>query len=405
MDIELIQQWIEANPWPAFGALLVLSFVAFLITRVVIGRGLVYLAKRTETKYDDIIVEHLRPYNISYITPLLLIFGFAYVLPEFTEQIKDFSLFFILWVVIITLNRLLNALNTIYESAPSFTGVSIQGYLDIVKLLFILIGVILSISLFTGESPIVLLSGLGALTAVLLLIFQNTILALVASIQIATNDLVKEGDWIEVPGYGADGDVIDISLHDVKVQNWDKTITYIPTYKLTETAYKNWRGMEESGGRRIKRSLYIDQGSIKFCTSEMIQNYKQIEALKPYLEQKIAEIEAENTARGIATSEAGINGRQLTNAGIFRTYIEAFLASREDIYHQEMTFLIRQLAPSPNGLPLEVYVFTKTTVWAEYESIQADIFDHLLAAASHFDLRIFQNPTGLDFANLAVPRN
>lgn len=405
MDIELIQKWIEANPWPAFGALLVLSFIAFLLTRVVVGRGLVYVAKRTETKYDDIIVEHLKPYNVSYITPLVLLYGFAYVLPEYTEQIKDFSLFFILWVVVITLNRLLNALNTIYESTPSFTGVSIQGYLDIVKLLFILVGIILSISLFTGQSPIVLLSGLGALTAVLLLIFQNTILSLVASIQIATNDLVKQGDWIEVPGFDADGDVIDISLHAVKIQNWDKTITYIPTYKLTETAYKNWRGMQESGGRRIKRSLYIDQGSIRFCTPEMLENYKQIETLKPYLEQKLAEIQAENTAKGISITDAGINGRQLTNVGTFRAYIEAFLASREDIYQQEMTFLVRQLAPSPNGLPLEVYVFTKTTVWAEYEGIQADIFDHLLAAASHFDLRIFQNPTGLDFANLALPRN
>jgi miniconductance mechanosensitive channel len=398
MDIELIQNWIEANPWPAFGALLVASLLVFLITRFVIARGLIYLAKRTETKYDDILVENLRPYSVTYVAPLLLIYSFAYILPDYTDLIKKFSLFLILWVVAITLIRLLTAMNKIYESAPSFTGVSIQGYLDIVKLLFILVALILSISMFTGQSPVVLLSGLGALTAVLLLIFQNTILSLVSSVQIATNDLVKEGEWIEVPSFDADGDVIDISLHAVKIQNWDMTISYIPTYKLTDTAFKNWRGMQESGGRRIKRSLYIDQASIKFCTPEMLQRYQQIQLIKPYMDQKMAEL-------GAQPSNPGINGRQLTNVGTFRAYIEAYLRNREDIHQTQLTFLVRQLAPSPNGLPLEVYVFTTTTEWAKYEHIQADIFDHLLAAASHFDLRIFQNPTGLDFSNLAAPRN
>lgn len=397
MDIELIQTWMEANPWPAFGAVLVLSLLVFLVTRFVIARGLIYLAGRTETKYDDIIVQQLRPYTVSYIAPLMVIFGFAYVLPEYTDLIKDLALFFTLWVVVITLVRLLNALNQVYESTPSFTGVSIQGYLDIVKLLFILVALILSISLFTGQSPIVLLSGLGALTAVLLLIFQNTILSLVSSVQIATNDLVKEGEWIEVPSFEADGEVIDISLHAIKVQNWDMTITYIPTYKLTDSAFKNWRGMQESGGRRIKRSLFIDQASIRFCTQEMLQRYMQVDLIRPYLEKKLEEIDVEY-------SGPGINGRQLTNVGTFRAYIEAYLSSRPDIHHQGLTFLIRQLAPSPTGLPLEVYAFTKTTEWAQYEHIQADIFDHLLAAASHFDLRIFQNPTGLDFSNLAASR-
>lgn len=398
MDTELLQSWIDSNPWPAFGALLVASLIVFLIARFVIARGLIYLAGRTETKYDDILVEYLRPYSITLIAPLLLIYGFAYVLPDYTELIKELSLFLVLWVVAITLIRLLNALNKIYESTPSFTGVSIQGYLDVVKLLFIIIALILSISMFTGQSPVVLLSGLGALTAVLLLIFQNTILSLVASVQIATNDLVKEGEWIEVPSFDADGDVIDISLHAIKIQNWDKTISYIPTYKLTDTAFKNWRGMQESGGRRIKRSLYIDQSSIHFCTQEMINRYSQVDLIKPYLENMIAELNE-------AHSGPGINGPQLTNVGTFRAYMEAYLRSREDIHQKELTFLVRQLAPSPTGLPLEIYVFTTTTEWAAYEHIQADIFDHLLAAASHFDLRIFQNPTGLDFSNLAAPRN
>jgi miniconductance mechanosensitive channel len=405
MDIELIQTWIDANPWLAFGALLVLSVIVFLITRFIIARGLIYLAKRTETKYDDIVVEHLKPYSVSYIAPFLLIYGFSDVLPDYTSLIKDLALFFILWVVATTFIRLLNALNTIYESTPSFTGVSIQGYLDIVKLIIILVALILSVSMFTGQSPIVLLSGLGALTAVLLLIFQNTILSLVSSVQIAANDLVKEGEWIEVPSFGADGDVVDMSLHAIKVQNWDKTITYIPTNKLTETAFKNWRGMTESGGRRIKRSLFIDQASIKFCDPEMIERFMQIKLLRPYMETKLAEIAAENPTSGNPANQDGINGRQLTNVGTFRAYIEAYLRSRDDIHQQGLTFLIRQLAPSPNGLPLEVYAFTKTTEWARYEHIQADIFDHLLATATHFDLHLFQNPTGFDFSNLVASRN
>jgi miniconductance mechanosensitive channel len=398
MDIELIQSWIDANSWPAFGVLMVAGLIVFLIARFVIARGLIYIAGRTETKYDDILVEHLRPYSVTLVAPLLLIYGFAYVLPEYSELIRDICLFLILWVVTITLVRLLNALNKIYESTPAFTGVSIQGYLDIVKLLFILVALILSVSMFTGQSPVVLLSGLGALTAVLLLVFQNTILSLVSSVQIATNDLVKEGEWIEVPSFDADGDVIDISLHAVKIQNWDKTISYIPTYKLTDTPFKNWRGMQESGGRRIKRSLFIDQASIRFCDKEMIERYKQVDLLKPYFEGKLSEISGEYTGHGI-------NDRQLTNVGTFRAYMEAYLRGREDIHQQGLTFLVRQLAPSPNGLPLEVYAFTTTTAWADYENIQADIFDHLLAAASTFDLRIFQNPTGLDFSNLAAARN
>jgi len=305
-------------------------------------------------------------------------------------------LFFILWLSVITLNGLIDAINQIYESSPSFTGVSIQGYLDIVKILTITVSIILSISLITEESPILLLSGLGALTAVLLLIFQDTIMALVASIQISAQNLVKEGDWLEVPSYDADGVVTNMSLHAIKVQNWDKTITIIPTHKIMETAYKNWRGMEESGGRRIMRSISLDQNSIKFCTPDMINRYAKIDLISNFVaERQKAMLAYQQQSSNI---DSPLDGPQITNVEIFRAYVEAYLKSHPRIHKREMDFIIRELAPSAAGLPVEIYVFTKTTKWNEYEHIQAEIIDHLLAAAAFFDLRVFQQPTGTDFA-------
>jgi miniconductance mechanosensitive channel len=292
---------------------------------------------------------------------------------------------------------LLDALNIVYESSTSYRGVSIQGYLDIAKLLIILTGIILSISLFSGQSPVALLTGLGALTAILLLVFRDTILALVASIQINANDLVKEGDWIEVPSYEADGDVINMTLHTIKIQNWDKTISVIPTHKIMEVAYKNWRGMQESGGRRIKRAIHLDLASIRFCNEEMLARFRKVDILRAYLEERLAEIEQERIQKGIEI-DSPLDSRQLTNLGTYRAYIEAYLRAHPEIHQEGMTFLIRQLAPGPTGVPLEIYVFTKTTEWIEYERIQADIFDHLLAAVPVFDLRVFQEPTGMDFA-------
>jgi miniconductance mechanosensitive channel len=389
---EMIQIWIEDNPYLAFGSAVLLSIVVFFIVRLVLGRGLTYLASRTETKYDDIFVKGLHPFRVAYAAPLIVLYIFAYVLPEYEDVIKEVTLFLILWVLVFTLNSLLDAFNKIYESSPSFTGVSIMGYLDIVKIIFILVGVILSISMFTGESPIVLLSGLGAITAILLLVFQNTILSLVASIQISTNDLIKEGDWIEVPSYDADGEIIDMGLHVVKIQNWDKTLSVIPTYKFTDVAFKNWRSMQESGGRRIKRAINIDLHSIKFCTDEMLDRWEKIELIRPYLEQKQAEIAALNKERGMESNTLA-NSHHLTNIDTFQAYIEAYLKTNKNIHQKGMTSLIYQLAPSPKGLPIEVYVFTKTTDWEAYEKIQGEIFNHLLAIAPEFDLVVFQEAT------------
>ncbi|HLA97475.1 MAG TPA: mechanosensitive ion channel domain-containing protein [Anaerolineales bacterium] len=394
------QVWVEQNLLLAVSVGIILSLIVFLFTRNIIARGLIILAGRTSTRVDDILVKHLRPFRIAWLAPLAMTFAFAYLFPENETLIKKGALFFILWVSVVTLNALLDALNEIYESRPNFNGVSIQSYLDIAKIALVLVAIILSISLLSGESPLVLLTGLGALTAVLLLIFQNTILSLVASIQIATHDLIKEGDWIEVPSYEADGDVVNISLHTIKIQNFDKTFTVIPTYKITEVAYKNWRGMTESGGRRIQRSLLVDMNSIKFCDEGMLRRLSKIDLIQHYLQERIASIETYQQEHG-EQYDSPLDGPQITNTEIFRRYIVTYLKSRPDIHQDGMPFLVRTLALTPAGLPIELYIFTRTTQWEEYEGIQAEIFDHLLAAAGHFDLRVFQEPTGMDFANFA----
>ncbi len=389
--------WIDQNPLLALGVIAAISVLLFLIVRVLLGQGLSALARRTETQLDDVLVEKLKPFRVAWLAPLIIIYLLADFIPVSQIWVEKGALFLILWVTVLTLNGLLDALNVVYESSSSYKGVSIQGYLDIVKLLILLAAIILSVSLFSGQSPLALLTGLGALTAILLLVFRDTILSFVASLQISTNDLVKEGDWIEVPSYEADGDVINMTLHTIKVQNWDKTISVIPTHKIMEVAYKNWRGMQESGGRRIKRAIHIDLGSIRFCDEEMLLRFRKVDILRDYLDQRLDEIEQERIQMGIEI-DSPLDSRQLTNLGTYRAYIEAYLRNQPKIHQEGMTFLVRQLAPGPTGVPLEIYVFTRTTEWIAYERIQADIFDHLLAAASVFDLRVFQEPTGRDFS-------
>jgi miniconductance mechanosensitive channel len=396
---------LQNNSTLATFALIALSAILFVFTRYGIARWLTSLAGRTSSRYDDILVRNLRPNRMAWLAPLAVVYTNAYWFPAQQNLIAKIALFLILWLAVVTLTSLLNAINEIYESRSNYNGVSIQSYLDITKILIVLVGLILSITLLTGESPVVLLTGLGAITAVLLLIFQNTILSLVASIQIVANDLIKEGDWIEVPSYEADGDVVNINLHTIKIRNFDMTYSIIPTYKIVDVAYKNWRGMKESGGRRIKRSVSVDMISIKFCNPEMLSQLRKIDLLDPWLSGKIASLEAYQREHS-DHFDSPLDGPQITNIEIFRAYIQAYLKSRPDIVNQGMPFLVRVLEPNPTGLPIELYVFTNTTEWEKYEGIQAEIFDHLLAAAQAFDLRVFQEPTGLDFSSFAkVVRN
>lgn len=400
MNIELLKTWMQDDPFLTITAIITALALIFLITRNIIARGLIHLAGRTQTQVDDILVRHLKPLRISWLAPITAIYLLAFLLPGYQSYIEKGSLFIILWISALTVISLFDAINEIYESRTSFNGVSIESYLDIAKILIIIVAIILSVSLFSGESPVVLLTGLGALTAVLLLIFQNTILSLVASVQINSMDLIKEGDWIEVPSYEADGDVVNISLHTIKVQNFDMTTTVIPTHKIMDVAYKNWRGMQESGGRRIQRSILIDMTSMRFCDDAMLTEISKIDLIQNYLNKKINQIKTYQE-RFQDRYDSPLDGPQITNTELFRVYVETYLRSRKDIHHKGLPFLIRSLEPTPTGLPIEIYIFTKTTIWEEYEAIQSEIFDHLLSAAWHFRLRVFQEPTGMDFSSFA----
>ena len=372
-----------------------ISYLLYLLTRKIVLKSISHLSKKTSTNLDDILIGKGIFKRLSYLVPLI----FLYYLPlPLLESIERILLALIAIVIISSLNAFINALSDIYSRTKYSDRLNIKSYIQIIKLLVNIFGIIIVIALLTGKSPLYFLSGIGALTAVLIIVFKDTILSLVSSVQISSNDLFKVGDWVEAPQFGADGDVIDIALHSVKIQNWDKTISIIPTHKLIDSSFKNWRGMSDSGGRRIKRSINIDMNSIKFCSDEMIEKYRKINVIKEYIDRKIIEINKHNSASNISDQEL-INGRALTNIGTFRAYIEGYLRNHAKI-HKEMTFLVRQLSPSSEGVPIQIYVFSNDTNWVNYESIQSDIFDHLLAILSEFDLKVFQNPTGTDFINI-----
>ncbi|MBL0876613.1 mechanosensitive ion channel family protein [Serratia ureilytica] len=305
------------------------------------------------------------------------------------------------WILAFTLLSLFSLLDTLLallRQSPISNQLPLRGIFQGLKLVAaILIGIMI-VSLLMGKSPLLLLSGLGAMTAVLMLVFKDPILGLVAGIQLSANDMLKIGDWLEMPKYGADGAVTDIGLTTVKVRNWDNTVTTIPTYALISDSFKNWRSMSESGGRRIKRSLNIDTGSVHFLSEEEQRRLQRNPLLHSYLNVKTQELSQHNQEIAVDLASP-LNGRRLTNLGTLRAYLEAYLRAHPRI-HQNMTLMVRQLAPTPEGLPLEIYAFTNTTVWAEYESIQADIFDHILAVIDEFGLRVHQTPTGNDLRGM-----
>nr|NIV04048.1 mechanosensitive ion channel [Calditrichia bacterium]NIV71668.1 mechanosensitive ion channel [Calditrichia bacterium]NIW00234.1 mechanosensitive ion channel [Candidatus Saccharibacteria bacterium] len=377
---------------------LILSWIVYIITKRYLLRLLAKMVQKSKTSIDDIILENVVARRLSYIAPILVIYNFAYLLPAYETVIQQVLFALMVWVILLSMGALLNHVHLFLQRMPAFKDKPVKSYVQVVKMVMYIFGTIFVIGLLTGTSPWALVSGLGAMTAVLLLIFRDTILSFVASLQINNYDLVKVGDWIEVPKYGADGDVIDIALHTIKVQNWDKTITTIPTHKLIEESFKNWRGMQQSGGRRIKRAVHLDISSVKFCSQEMIDKFKRIHVLKDYIERKTEELERYNRERGIDASVL-VNGRRMTNLGVFRSYVEAYLRNHDKI-NQNLTFLIRQLAPGPTGIPIEIYVFANDIAWRNYEAIQADIFDHILAVVPEFSLRVFQNPSGGDIEKI-----
>jgi len=370
--------------------------LAYFIAKKLLLKILRGIISKSKTKWDDTLFRHKVFERLILVIPALVVYAAAPLSLYGQEWLRRVAFCLIVFGFLQAFDKFLNAINDIYRKLETSKIRPIKGYLQVLKIAAYVIGAIVIISALMDRSPLLLLGGIGAATAVLLLVFQNTILGFVAGIQLTENDMVRLGDWIEMPNHGADGDVTEISLHTVKVQNWDRTITTIPTYSMVSESFKNWRNMQEAGGRRIKRAVNIDLTSIKFCNDEMMERYKKIQYIQEYITNKASDILLYNQTHNTDLSSI-VNGRHLTNIGTFRAYLYAYLKNNPRI-HKGMTLLVRQLTPTEYGLPVEIYAFTNTTEWNDYEAIQADIFDHILAIIPEFDLRIFQSPTGNDLA-------
>ncbi len=380
------------------GALLLvfLSWLAYLVAKRVVLRAIRFLSSKISSDWDKVLIEHKVFTRLSNIVPALVAHVLAPVVFAGVESLVGFvqglAKVYLVVVLLFTLQALLNGLQTIYQRYDISKRIPIKGLLQAFMLVACFVGGVFIISIVMGREIGTLMAGLGAMVMGFLFVFKDAIMGLVAGIQVATNDTVRKGDWIEMKGHGIDGDVIDVSLTTVKVQNFDKTVVSIPASKLITESCRNWRGMKDSGGRRIKRSIRIDMRSIRFADEALLAKFQRFDLLKGYLQSKLDEVNTHNQTANTDLSEL-VNGRRLTNIGTFRAYIMAYLKNHQQI-RQDRTFLIRQLEPGDNGLPIEIYIFTDTTVWAEYEAIQADIFDHLLAVIPEFGLAPFQNSTG-----------
>lgn len=381
-------------------AVLLLSWLASMSVRKVILVGVRKAVLKTRTAWDDILLEKGFFRRLSHFAPGVVFYYSAPLFPVSQPELAAMAVAYMGWIGLLVFGAFLDAAVDIYQTYPMASFRPIRGYVQAVKIFVYILGGIAIFATLLDKEPWGLLSGIGAMTAVILLVFKDTILGLVASIQLSVNDMVRIGDWIEMEKYGADGDVIDVSIQCVKVQNWDKTITTIPTYALISDSFKNWRGMREAGGRRIMRALYIDQHSVKFCTPEMIDRFRQFRYLAEYLDQKMAEVDQYNRRLGVDPERNPVDSRRLTNLGTFRAYVTGYIRHHSET-RSDLTLMVRQLPPSEKGLPLQIYLFSKEIRWVQFEGIQADIFDHMLAVLPEFELRVFQNPSGADFRRFA----
>ena len=395
-DYSELALWLQSLIALAGLAVVALA-VNWLIKRVLLRAAAPYLDKRSDTVDRSVAW-------LATVIPLLIVSRGVAVVPNLPAEVVTVTVNVVKALIVLSvamaISWALNYANELYARRPEARSRPIKGYVQVVKIVVFCGAAILMIAVLIEQSPLLLLSGLGAMAAVLMLVFKDTILSLVASVQLTSNDMLRVGDWIEMPSMNADGDVIDIALHTVKVQNFDKTITTIPTHRLISDAYRNWRGMSESGGRRIKRALVIDQNAVRFLSGDEVAGLRRFRLLDEYLARKEAEI-AEWNRHELSSDYDEINARRITNIGTLRAYVIAYLKSHPRIAGGGFTLMVRQLPPGPQGLPLEIYCFTDTVDWGQYESIQADIFDHLIAILPEFELRIFQEPSGLDFARMA----
>jgi miniconductance mechanosensitive channel len=382
-------------------ALLLAALLADLFVKRYLNVLAARLLKGNRISWDDLLVDFNVLGRLAQLIPAIIIYLGIDLIPNLPEAFDD-PIRKILWIymtfmVVFTLIALLSAGNKLYELQPNSNQRPIKGFIQLVQILIFMVGAIFIVSIVLGKSLTILLSGLGAMTAVTMLVFKDTIVSLVASIQLTTQDMVRVGDWIEVPAFGADGDVIDVELHLVRVQNFDKTITTVPTHKLISDSFKNWRGMSESGGRRIKRALHFDTSSVRFLSDLELEKLRHFELLTEYIDTKEGELRLANENKP-DSEEGQVNLRRLTNIGTMRAYIFNYLKHSFHI-DKDMTLLVRHLSPGPEGLPIEIYCFANTTEWGAYEGIQADIFDHILAIAPEFGLKIYQKPSGGDVAS------
>jgi len=411
--LEILQSWLLGHGinetltyyfsrGTALTVVLMLSSAANFVAKRYILSALSHIISRSKSEWDDAVLRQRALNRLAHLAPALVIYVLTPLALDGMEDsivfIRSAAQIYMIVIMMLVLGSLLNAAEEIYQDFEASKEIPIKGFVQVLKIALYFLTAIFVVSILLNKTPVYLLSGIGALAAVLMLVFRDSILGFVAGIQLAANKMVSNGDWIEMPEYGADGDVLEVSLTTVKVQNWDKTVTTIPTYALISQSFKNWRGMQESGGRRIKRAVNIDMGSIQFCNEEMLERFGKIQYISEYIETKKTELAEFNHATNVNNASL-VNGRRMTNIGTFRAYVKAFLRNHPDI-NKDMTFLIRQLRPTEHGLPIEIYVFSKDKVWANYEAIQADIFDHILAVVPEFDLRVYQNPTGSDFRAL-----
>lgn len=404
--LEAARDWLGAHPRletaAGLAVLAAVAWVADVVTRRYLLKAVQRLVDNSPIDWDDVVAHHGVFRRLAHLIPVAVLYFGIGLVPGVSGAVgsvmRDIAIVLGVWTVLRSLDGLLNAVEQVYAGFPMSRDRPIKGWMQILKMFLYVMGGILIVSVALGQSPLVLLGGFGAMTAVLMLVFKDTILSVVASIQIASNDMIRIGDWVEMPEYGADGDVVEIALHTVKIQNWDKTITTIPTHAFSSDWFRNWRYMSESGGRRIKRDLYLDQATIRFLTAEEIERFTRFALLREYIRRKEKLLAEAN--RDLAQAERDpVNARRLTNVGTLRAYIFNYLRQHPKI-NQEMTLLVRQREPTPAGLPIQIYCFTATTQWAEYEGIQSDIFDHILAIVPEFGLRLFQHPSGGDLREL-----
>ncbi len=399
-------EWLEQHShlYTLVSALLLLvaAWLANYLVRRILVRGIYRALRASVLGEDQALMDSRVIARLANIVPAFIVYAGVGLVPDLPEAVvqvvRNVCSAIIVLVLALAIGGSLNLVNALYARREDAHRRPVKGYVQVVQIVVYLLAAILMVAALIDRSPLILLSGLGAMAAVLILIFQDTLLSLVASVQISSNDIVRVGDWVEMPQLNADGDVIDIALHTVKIQNFDKTITTVPTKRFISDPFKNWRGMREAGGRRIKRSLLLDQHSLHFLSEAEVQSLRRFRLLGEYLERKEAEIREWNRE----LEEQGrdpVNSRRITNIGTFRAYVERYLRAHQGV-HQDMALLVRQLAPTSDGLPLEVYCFTNTVVWADYEGIQSDIFDHLLAILPEFGLRVFQHPSGADMREM-----